>query len=69
VSLGFATDDLVASSFRLQGTALERYRSYAGDGVFRLSVGLEEPEDIIEDLDRVLEPSLAKSTGANASVQ
>lgn len=48
------TNDLIASSFHLEGEAEERYRSYAGDGVFRLSVGLEDPEDIIEDLDRVL---------------
>ena len=48
------TDDLVASSFHLEGPALDSYRDYAGDGVFRLSVGLEDPQDILEDLDRVL---------------
>ena len=32
----------------------ESYRDYAGDGVFRLSVGLEDPEDLIADLEQVL---------------
>ena len=48
------TDDLMQSSFSLQGPALEAYRHYAGDGLFRLSVGLESAEDIINDLERVL---------------
>ena len=48
------TDDLMESSFRLEGRQLESYRAYAGDGVFRLSVGLEDAEDLIADLDRVL---------------
>lgn len=48
------TADLVESSFRLSGAALERYRSFAGDGVFRLSVGLEDADDLCADLARVL---------------
>ena len=32
----------------------ESYRESAGDGVFRFSVGLEDPDDLIKDLDRVL---------------
>ena len=36
------------------GKGLEGYRKWAGDGVFRLSVGLEDPEDLIADLARVL---------------
>jgi methionine-gamma-lyase len=48
------TDGLMESSFRLEGAALENYRAYAGDGVFRLSVGLEDAEDLIADLGRVL---------------
>ena len=48
------TDDLLASSFRLKGEAVEAYRAYAGDGIFRLSVGLEDPHDICRDLDAVL---------------
>ena len=30
------------------------YREYAGDGVFRLSVGIENGDDLCRDLDRVL---------------
>ena len=48
------TRDLMESSFRLAGAQLESYRAYAGDGVFRMSVGLEDPEDVCRDLDRVL---------------
>ncbi len=48
------TDDLVRSSFRLSGAALESYRRYAGDGVFRISAGLEDVEDLCVDLERVL---------------
>jgi cystathionine beta-lyase/cystathionine gamma-synthase len=34
---------------------LEHYKRYAGDGgIFRFSVGLEDPEDLIRDLERVL---------------
>jgi len=48
------TDDLAVTSYGLQGVELERYRRSAGDGLFRFSVGLEDPEDICADLDRVL---------------
>jgi methionine-gamma-lyase len=48
------TASLMETSFRLEGAQLESYRAFAGDGVFRLSIGLEDPEDLIADLDRVL---------------
>ena len=48
------TEDLVKSSFKLSGKRLESYKSYAGNGVFRVSIGLEDPEDLCADLDRVL---------------
>ncbi len=48
------TKDLIANSYRLEGEQLEAYRSYAGDGIFRLSVGLEDPEDLVADLESVL---------------
>ena len=48
------TDAMNESSFRLQGEQLDSYRAYAGDGLFRFSVGLEDPEDLIDDLSRVL---------------
>ena len=48
------TDDIQKSSFRHGAEALSRYREFAGDGVFRLSVGIENGEDLCADLDRVL---------------
>jgi methionine-gamma-lyase len=48
------TADLMRSTFRHEGELLERYRDFAGEGVFRFSVGLEDAEDICADLDRVL---------------
>ncbi len=48
------TEGLMETSFRLEGEQLESYRSYAGDGIFRLSVGLEDVDDLIADLDRVM---------------
>lgn len=49
------TDDLMTSSYHLTGDALRAYREFAGDGVFRLSVGLEDPEDLCRDLARALD--------------
>ncbi|MFZ1813018.1 MAG: aminotransferase class I/II-fold pyridoxal phosphate-dependent enzyme [Rhizobiaceae bacterium] len=48
------TAGLMETSFRLSARQLESYRSFAGDGIFRLSVGLEDPADLIRDLDTVL---------------
>lgn len=48
------TDDLMRSSYALEGTALDAYRAFAGDGVFRISVGLEDPEDLCDDLAQIL---------------
>ena len=48
------TDEIMASSFRLSGKPLASYRAFAGDGVFRLSVGLEDPDDLCLDLERGL---------------
>lgn len=48
------TDDIQQSTFRHDAAALARYRDFAGDGVFRLSVGIENGEDLIADLSRVL---------------
>jgi len=44
----------LGSPYALVGDSLRKYREYAGDGVFRLSVGLEDPADVIADLARVL---------------
>ena len=48
------TDDLMQSSYALEGRALDAYRAFAGDGVFRISVGLEDPEDLCDDLAQIL---------------
>lgn len=49
------TDALMASTFRLEGAELDKYRSVAGDGIFRLSVGIEDPDDLCRDLERALD--------------
>jgi len=51
-----STGELQESSFRLDAEHLEGYRRYAGDGVFRVSVGLEDPDDLCADLDQALTP-------------
>jgi methionine-gamma-lyase len=48
------TADLLRTSFHLTPAQEASYRGFAGDGIFRLSVGLEDPEDLIADLDRGL---------------
>ncbi len=48
------TAGLMETSFRLEGAQTQSYRDFAGDGIFRLSVGLEDAEDLIADLDQVL---------------
>ncbi len=45
-----AADELLATSYRLTGAQLASYRRFAGDGFFRVSVGLEDPADLIADL-------------------
>lgn len=53
-----STEDLAVrsgSSYALEGEGLESYKAFAGDaGVFRFSAGLENPEDLIADLGKVL---------------
>ena len=48
------TDAMMASTFQLPERQLAGYRAFAGDGLFRLSVGLEDPDDLCRDLDQVL---------------
>jgi len=48
------TEDIIRSSFHLDGDDADRYRAWTGDGTFRLSVGLEDPTDIIADLEQAL---------------
>ena len=48
------SEDVQRSSFRLEPGAYERYREWAGEGVFRVSVGLESADSLIADLDQAL---------------
>jgi cystathionine gamma-synthase len=48
-----STEEMQAT-YRMTGANLADYRDWAGEGVFRLSVGLEDPADLIADLDRAL---------------
>lgn len=49
------TDEMLESTFLLTDEQEASYREYAGDGIFRMSVGLEDAEDIIRDLKRILD--------------
>ena len=46
------TDDILRTSFRFGVDAAAAYRSWAGDGIFRVSIGLEHPEYLIGDLEQ-----------------
>jgi methionine-gamma-lyase len=48
------TEAMIQNSFRLEGGQAAAYRDWAGPGIFRLSVGLEDADDLIRDLDAVL---------------
>lgn len=48
------TDDLVDTSYALSGEERDKYVDVAGEGLFRFSVGIEDPADLIADLERVL---------------
>ncbi|HWR10812.1 MAG TPA: PLP-dependent aspartate aminotransferase family protein [Rectinemataceae bacterium] len=51
-----STDDMLRTSFRLSPKGEASYRAYAGEGIFRLSVGLEDPIDLCADLADALDP-------------
>ena len=48
------SDAMIANSFNLEGAQAQAYRDWAGPGIFRFSVGLEDPADLIRDLDAVI---------------
>jgi cystathionine gamma-synthase len=48
------TEDILRTSFHMNDRDADAYRKWAGDGVFRLSVGLEDADDLIADLDQAL---------------
>ena len=49
-----ATEDMLKSSFKLNPAQLRSYREFAGDGIFRLSAGIEDPADLCNDLEQIL---------------
>jgi cystathionine beta-lyase/cystathionine gamma-synthase len=50
------SEDLLQTSFKLStDKQLESWKRFAGEGIFRLSVGLEDAEDLIRDLQQVLQ--------------
>jgi cystathionine beta-lyase/cystathionine gamma-synthase len=53
------TADLQRTTFRLDPARLATYRQFAGDGLFRLSVGLEDPADICDDLNAAFDAAAA----------
>ena len=48
------TERIQRSSFRMAGEDLEQYEDWAGDGIFRVSVGLEDSGDLVADLEQAL---------------
>lgn len=48
------TDTMLKTSFHLTEQQAQEYRTYAGKGIFRVSVGIENAEDLIDDLDACL---------------
>jgi methionine-gamma-lyase len=49
------TQELLASTFKFAAAKqLESWRAFAGDGIFRLSVGLEDSDDLTADLEQAL---------------
>ena len=48
------TESMFETSFHLTDTQAAAYRAFAGDGIFRLSVGIEDPDDLCNDLGQAL---------------
>jgi len=48
------TADLLQTSFPLTPAQEISYRQFAGNGIFRLSVGIEDPDDLCRDLEQAL---------------
>jgi cystathionine beta-lyase/cystathionine gamma-synthase len=44
------TEDIEYSTYRHGPEAAKRFREYTGEGVFRLSVGIEDGDDLWTDL-------------------
>ncbi|GLI39458.1 PLP-dependent aspartate aminotransferase family protein [Geobacter hydrogenophilus] len=48
------TEDLLKTSFHLTPEQRASYREFAGEGIFRFSVGIEDSDDLCRDLDQAL---------------
>lgn len=48
------TEPILRDSFSLDEASEAMYRDWAGEGVFRVSVGLEDADDLIDDLSQAL---------------
>lgn len=48
------TDQMLSTAYLLDEELEHRYRSLAGEGIFRLAVGLEDPDDLCEELEEAL---------------
>jgi methionine-gamma-lyase len=49
------TEELLATSFKFTTSRqLDSWKAFAGEGIFRLSVGLEDADDLIADLEQAL---------------
>ena len=55
------TTELQHTTYQLPPARLARYREWAGDGVFRLSPGIEDAADLTDQLTKVLDRCLAAS--------
>jgi cystathionine beta-lyase/cystathionine gamma-synthase len=49
-----SSGELLSTSYQLNPEQEKAYREWAGDGVFRFSVGLEDAADLIADLEKAL---------------
>jgi methionine-gamma-lyase len=48
------TAELLTTSFKLSERQAKSYRDFAGEGIFRVSVGIEDPDDLCQDLEQAL---------------
>jgi methionine-gamma-lyase len=56
----YPTDRYVDSATYLTDAQKARIREWTGEGIIRLSVGLENPQDLIADLDQALRARTVK---------
>jgi cystathionine gamma-synthase len=48
------TEDILRSSFQLTGKQADDFRDWAGEGVFRVSIGIENAAELIADFEQAL---------------